>query len=167
MNSQQFFGRHLQLTRTLALLLSISLAWTPFAVAWGDALQNAGAAGQQTGQDLLANFQFPVESTTGNMTLNPGTAQQSTVTIIPPNTHTVSHSNFLAVLAVQSIQGNKKSPPTSVRLHANASMAGPFPDNAARTTPSCRLLSCRRRLLSSCRRPCLRQQRLLRLRSGR
>ena len=104
MNSQQFFGRHLQLTRTLALLLSISLAWTPFAVAWGDALQNAGTAGQQTGQDLLGNFQFPVESTTGNMTLNPGTAQQSTVTIstLFPDSGTTNTSQA----AISSLYGN-------------------------------------------------------------
>ena len=62
------------LTRCLTLILCITLAWTPFGVAWADAMQAAGSDGQQTGQQLLGAFQFPVDTGSGVMTLNPGTS---------------------------------------------------------------------------------------------
>ena len=67
------------LTRCLTLILCITLAWTPFGVAWADAMQAAGSDGQQTGQQLLGAFQFPVDTGSGVMTLNPGTSQESTI----------------------------------------------------------------------------------------
>ena len=67
------------LTRCLTLILCITLAWTPFGVAWADAMQAAGSDGQQTGQQLLGAFQFPVDTGSGVMTLNPGTTQESTI----------------------------------------------------------------------------------------
>ena len=76
-----FFDGRRRLTRSLAVTLSITMAWTPFAVVWADALQAAGKDGQQTGQQLLDAFQFPVDTGSGVMTLNPGTGQQSAITI--------------------------------------------------------------------------------------
>ena len=68
-------------TRCLTLILCITLAWTPFGVVWADAIQVAGSDGQQTGQELLGAFQFPVDTGRGAMTLNPGTNQESTLTM--------------------------------------------------------------------------------------
>ena len=68
-------------TRCLTMILCITLAWTPFAVVWADAIQAAGSDGQQTGQQLLGAFQFPVDTGRGAMTLNPGTNQESTLTM--------------------------------------------------------------------------------------
>ena len=76
-----FFDGRRRLTRSLAVTLSITMAWTPFAVVWADAMQTAGRDGQQTGQQLLDAFQFPVDTGSGVMTLNPGTGQQSAITI--------------------------------------------------------------------------------------
>ena len=76
-----FFDRHCRFTRSLAMTLGITLAWTPFGVTWADALQAAGRDGQQTGQQLLGGFQFPVETGTGTLKLNPGTSQESTINI--------------------------------------------------------------------------------------
>jgi conjugal transfer mating pair stabilization protein TraN len=76
-----FFERHLRLTRSLAMTLSITMAWTPFAVTWADAMQAAGSEGQQTGQQIVGAFQFPVDAGGGTMALNPGTAQESTINI--------------------------------------------------------------------------------------
>ena len=76
-----FFDRHCRFTRSLAMTLGITLAWTPFGVTWADALQAAGRDGQQTGQQLLGGFQFPIDTGTGTLKLNPGTSQESTINI--------------------------------------------------------------------------------------
>ena len=76
-----FFDRHCRFTRSLAMTLGITLAWTPFGVTWADALQAAGRDGQQTGQQLLGGFQFPVDTGTGTLKLNPGTSQETTINI--------------------------------------------------------------------------------------
>ncbi len=76
-----FFDRHCRFTRSLAMTLGITLAWTPFGVTWADALQAAGRDGQKTGQQLLGDFQFPVDTSTGTLKLNPGTSQESTINI--------------------------------------------------------------------------------------
>jgi conjugal transfer mating pair stabilization protein TraN len=81
MSISTFFDCHWVLTRSLTITLSITLAWTPFGVAWADAMQAAGSDGQQTGQQLQGGFQFPVDAGSGAMTLNPGTAQESTINI--------------------------------------------------------------------------------------
>ena len=75
------FEYHLGLTRSLAMTLSLTMAWTPFGVTWADAMQAAGNDGQQTGQHILGGFQFPVDTGTGVIALNPGTSQESTVNI--------------------------------------------------------------------------------------
>ena len=76
-----FFIRYRRLTRSLCMTLSIAMAWTPFGVVWADAMQSAGNYGQQTGQQILGGFQFPVDTGNGVMTLNPSTSQQSTINI--------------------------------------------------------------------------------------
>ena len=76
-----FFEVHGRLTRCLAMTLSIAMAWTPFGVVWADAMQAAGNDGQQTGQQILGGFQFPVDAGSGVMTLNPGTSQQSAINV--------------------------------------------------------------------------------------
>ena len=43
-------------------LLSITMAWTPFGLSWADAMQNAGAQGQQAGQQIVSGFQFPLDA---------------------------------------------------------------------------------------------------------
>jgi len=81
MTVRAFFYGHWRLTRALVMVLCMTLAWTPFAVAWGDAMQAAGSDGQLTGQQILGGFQFPLDSGSGVMTLNPDTSQESTVNI--------------------------------------------------------------------------------------
>ncbi|MFZ2449252.1 MAG: conjugal transfer mating pair stabilization protein TraN [Methylovulum miyakonense] len=81
MGIRAFFDGYGGLTRSLALGLSVTMAWTPFAVVWADAIQTAGRQGQQTGRQLVGGFQFPADTGSGAMMLNPGTAQESTVTI--------------------------------------------------------------------------------------
>ncbi len=76
-----FFDGHLRFTRSLAMILSIAMAWTPFGIVWADAMQAAGNDGQQTGHQILGGFQFPVDTGSGVITLNPGTSQQSAITI--------------------------------------------------------------------------------------
>jgi conjugal transfer mating pair stabilization protein TraN len=76
-----FFNRHLGLTRSLAVTLSVTMAWTPFGLSWADAMQNAGTQGQQAGQQIINGFQFPLDNGNSTMTLNPGTSQQSSISV--------------------------------------------------------------------------------------
>lgn len=75
------FDLHYRLTRSLAILLCITMAWTPFGLSWADAMQDAGSQGQQAGQQIIGGFQFPLDAGNGAMTLNPGSAQQSTINV--------------------------------------------------------------------------------------
>ncbi len=96
-----FFDRHCRFTRSLAMTLGITLAWTPFGVTWADALQAAGRDGQQTGQQLLGGFQFPVDTDTGTLKLNPGTSQETTIninTLFPDSASTGSSTSNITQL---------------------------------------------------------------------
>lgn len=76
-----YFDQQRLLSRSLAITLSMSMAWTPFGVSWADAMQNSGVQGQQTGQQILNGFQFPLDAGHGVMTLNPGTRQQTAINL--------------------------------------------------------------------------------------
>ena len=101
MEMEGFFDRHCRFTRSLAMTLGITLAWTPFGVTWADALQAAGRDGQQTGQQLLGGFQFPVDTGTGTLKLNPGTSQETTIninTLFPDSASTGSSTSNISQL---------------------------------------------------------------------
>jgi conjugal transfer mating pair stabilization protein TraN len=80
------------LTQILSAILCVTLAWTPFGVSWADAIQAAGRDGQQLGQQVLGGFAFPVDTGTGTLTLNPGTTQESAISIgtLFPDTNSAS-----------------------------------------------------------------------------
>ena len=102
-----FFDRYWILSRTLAGVLCITMAWTPFGLSWADAMQNAGSQGQQAGQQIVGGFQFPLDSGSGVMTLNSGTGQQSSInvsTLFPDSGNTNS-----TTANITSLYGNDTS----------------------------------------------------------
>ena len=107
MNITAFFESQWVLTRTLSTTLCITMAWTPFGLSWADAMQNAGSQGQQAGQQIVGGFQFPQDSGSGVMTLNPGTGQQSFInvsTLFPDSGNTNS-----TTANINSLYGNDTS----------------------------------------------------------
>ncbi|CAD6876221.1 hypothetical protein [Methylomonas fluvii] len=76
----------------MSSILCVTLAWTPFGVSWADAIQAAGRDGQQLGQHVLDGFTFPIDTGIGALTLNPGTAQESAISIgaLFPDTNSTS-----------------------------------------------------------------------------
>ena len=83
------------------------MAWTPFGLSWADAMQDAGTQGQQAGQQIVGGFQFPLNSGSGVMTLNPGTGQQSSInvsTLFPDSGNTNS-----TTANITSLYGNDTS----------------------------------------------------------
>lgn len=76
-----YFEQQVVLSRSLAVTLSVTMAWTPFSLSWADAMQSAGNQGQQAGQQIIGGFQFPLDAGNGVMTLNPGSAQQSSINV--------------------------------------------------------------------------------------
>ncbi len=99
-----FFERYGRLKRSLASVLCITMSWTPFGVSWADAMQDAASQGQFAGQQLSGGFQFPLDTGTGTMTLNPGTSQQSTLNInmLFPD----SDSGSTTTATISSLYGN-------------------------------------------------------------
>lgn len=107
MGLSAFFDRYWVLYRTLAGVLCITMAWTPFGLSWADAMQDAGSQGQQAGQQIVGGFQFPLDSGSGVMTLNPGTGQQSSInvsTLFPDSGNTNS-----TTANITSLYGNDTS----------------------------------------------------------
>ena len=81
MSLRPYLLKYWLLTRGLSLVLCITLAWTPFGIAWADALQAAGNSGQQTGQQIVGGFQFPMPGNNNTLILNPNTPQQSSINL--------------------------------------------------------------------------------------
>lgn len=81
MGFRTLFDPQRRFVQTLSGILCVTLAWTPFGLSWADAIQAAGQQGQQTGQQILGGFQFPLDNGSGVMTLNPGSPQESTISI--------------------------------------------------------------------------------------
>ena len=70
------FERHGWATRVLAGLLCVTTAWVPWALAWGDAVSDAGRAAQGEGRALADAVTLP--QVNGNsLTLFPGQANQT------------------------------------------------------------------------------------------
>jgi conjugal transfer mating pair stabilization protein TraN len=62
--------------RILAGLLCITTAWVPWALAWGDAMSDAGRAAQAEGTALAEEVTLP-EASGSTLTLFPGQAQET------------------------------------------------------------------------------------------
>lgn len=75
------FEPQCRFTQTLSAILCVAMAWTPFGVSWADAIQAAGNDGQQLGQQIVGGFQFPIDTGSGSLSLNPGTSQESAISI--------------------------------------------------------------------------------------
>jgi conjugal transfer mating pair stabilization protein TraN len=90
-----FFEQQVRLTQSLAAILSVTMAWTPFGVSWADAMQNAGQQGQQTGQQIVGGFQFPKHNSNGVLTLNPGSTQSTDInlTTLFPDANQTNNTN--------------------------------------------------------------------------
>jgi len=78
---KQLFNPQAFATQSLTAILCVTMAWTPFGVSWADAIQAAGRDGQQLGQQVIDGFAFPLDTGNGTLTLNPGTAQESAISI--------------------------------------------------------------------------------------
>ncbi|MCD2450520.1 conjugal transfer mating pair stabilization protein TraN [Methylicorpusculum oleiharenae] len=80
------------ISKSLSAVLCITMAWTPYGVSWADAIQAAGRDGQQLGQQVLGGFAFPLDTGNGTLSLNPGTAQESAISIgtLFPDTHSAT-----------------------------------------------------------------------------
>ncbi|BBL57509.1 conjugal transfer mating pair stabilization protein TraN [Methylomonas koyamae] len=92
MGVKELFEPQCRFTKTLSAILCVTLAWTPFGVSWADAIQAAGRDGQQLGQQVLDGFAFPIDTGNSTLTLNPGTAQESAISIgtLFPDTNSTS-----------------------------------------------------------------------------
>ncbi len=96
-----FFVQHLRLTRSLASVLCVTMTWTPFGVSWADAMQASASEGQQTGQQIVGGFQFPIDTGSGSLSLNPGTSQESAIsigTLFPDTNNATTTTSDLANL---------------------------------------------------------------------
>ena len=92
MGALEIFDPQRGFVQTLSAILCVTLAWTPYGASWADAIQAAGRDGQQLGQQVLGGFAFPIDNGTGSLTLNPGTAQESAISIgtLFPDTNSTS-----------------------------------------------------------------------------
>ncbi|MBS4050658.1 MAG: conjugal transfer protein TraN, partial [Methylomonas sp.] len=95
------FEPHRLLTQSLSAILYVTMAWTPFGVSWADAMQASASEGQQTGQQIVGGFQFPIDTGSGSLSLNPGTSQESAIwigTLFPDTNNATTTTSDLANL---------------------------------------------------------------------
>jgi len=128
-----FFGGFRLITRWLCVSLCFFMAWTPFGLSWADELQAIGRQGQQAGQQVLDNFQFPVDDGNGAMTLNPGTAQESQLnmsTLFPDaNSSNGNSPSAVNTQTISNLYGNDSATVNSglnaqTTLNTEASLTG-------------------------------------------